>query len=497
MLLFVAFGGFTALSYAQNNARVNASLIQEIQVDGKTYMVVTVNTKTFNLELHNTGKKPLGFEAHAAQKLSNKEAVVFAISAAPVKAAGLPLGLILKDGSIRTGGTGFVNAELPLDSLKGIFSFRKDNAMQIAASSQYKKTNPKVGDFNFAIESSPVLMQAGKIMPALENVPANGVLSVITLNSKGEVLFVISKGKVSFKQMATVVTTVGGKDALVMRGNDSSFYTPQLGAVNEKKNSLGPVFLVSHSMEQSGVSLETNSEKKISEELSDVTFLGKRYIVCKVNTKDYDIRLFNKTPDGRGVYDFTAIDNELTAGKQNHIFSMNAGMFSPQRLPIGLFMVNGEEHAKINLNMGDPMHKGNFYDLPPNGIFAIDKKGEPQVITTDSYVKNYEPKHEVVWATQSGPMMLINGKFNEAFNQGSKNLNIRNGVGVNKKGEIILVISLEPVNFYEFTQLFKEQYACDNALYLDGAISQWYAPKVNESVNRRVQLGPLLTVIKK
>lgn len=489
--------------YSTTMAQTNADtqnqlpdLITEVEYQGNTFVVVAVDTKGYSLELHNTGNQPWDYKTHEAKKQSEQETIFFAVSAAPVKSAGIPYGLILKDGQIKTGGAGFQDGAIPVESLKGIFSYLTNGNTRIAPSSTY--AGSKATAFNFAIESSPMLLTQGALSEPLGAINNKQKMSVITLNPKGEVVFVIAKTQVTYAQMADFVSnSIQGKDALLLRGEDTSYYSPDMGVVNESRKSFGPIFIVSKQLDQSGASIAIDQEQEITEELTDITFLGKRYIVCKVNTKDYDVRLYNQMDKGAGIYDFPTIDAELKANKEQHIFSMNAGMFDRQRLPIGLFMVNGDEKEPINLHDSDPTHKGNFYDFPPNGIFSIDKKGIARVSTRDDFVQNVEPKKEILWATQSGPMMVVNGDFNKAFNQGSTNLNIRNGVGINDKGEILMVISLQPVNFYEFSQLFKEKLACDNALYLDGFLSQWYAPGVNTRVNSRQPLGPLMTVIKK
>ncbi len=79
-------------------------------------------------------------------------------------------------------------------------------------------------------------------------------------------------------------------------------------------------------------------------------------------------------------------------------------------------------------------------------------------------------------ATQSGPMLVIDGALHPAFNPGSSNLAIRNGVGILPTGKLVFVLSKEPVNFYDFASYFKSL-GCLNALYLDGFVSRMYLPE--------------------
>jgi uncharacterized protein YigE (DUF2233 family) len=75
-------------------------------------------------------------------------------------------------------------------------------------------------------------------------------------------------------------------------------------------------------------------------------------------------------------------------------------------------------------------------------------------------------------------MMVINGVINDKFVNGSKNLNIRSGVGISNDGNVVFAISNEEVNFYDFAAFFKDKLGCDNVLYLDGAISKMYLPEI-------------------
>ena len=114
--------------------------------------------------------------------------------------------------------------------------------------------------------------------------------------------------------------------------------------------------------------------------------------------------------------------------------------------------------------------------MKPNGIFLVDNE-EAKVIETSKF----EQKDSTIFATQSGPMLLIDGAIHPAFNEGSKNVHIRNGVGIADDGSIVFAISNEPVNFYDFASLFKEKYGCQNALYLDGFVSKCHLSELGRS----------------
>jgi uncharacterized protein YigE (DUF2233 family) len=58
----------------------------------------------------------------------------------------------------------------------------------------------------------------------------------------------------------------------------------------------------------------------------------------------------------------------------------------------------------------------------------------------------------------------------------SPSIYVRNGVGVDKYGRTFFAISNSPVNFHDLATLFRDKLNTPDALYLDGSISQMYAP---------------------
>jgi uncharacterized protein YigE (DUF2233 family) len=148
------------------------------------------------------------------------------------------------------------------------------------------------------------------------------------------------------------------------------------------------------------------------------------------------------------------------------VFGMNAGMYRPDNSPQGLFMDKGMIRHALDTLSGD----GNFY-MKPNGVFYTTTGHHAGVCTTPRFA----PHDSIVFATQSGPMLLIDGAIHPAFKKGSANLNIRNGVGILPDGRVLFAMSKEPVNFYDFASFFQDK-GCRNALYLDGFVSRTYLP---------------------
>lgn len=162
------------------------------------------------------------------------------------------------------------------------------------------------------------------------------------------------------------------------------------------------------------------------------------------------------------------LKSDLERQGRNLLFAMNGGMYTPEHTPVGLYVESGTQHQKLNTGKGG---KGNF-SMQPNGVFGVHRNGPAEVITTDG------ARAMTDWrcATQSGPMLVIDGSINTQFTPGSKNVNIRNGVGITADGLVVFAISREPVNFHDFARFFMDQ-GCANALYLDGAVSRAYMPE--------------------
>jgi uncharacterized protein YigE (DUF2233 family) len=210
---------------------------------------------------------------------------------------------------------------------------------------------------------------------------------------------------------------------------------------------------------------------------------GDRFLTYTISPKENNVHLYWKDDSGKIIQTFDNLKKYISSKNEKLIFAMNAGMFQENYSPLGLYIEKARLINKLNMRNSS---KGNFY-MKPNGIFYITRENKAEIATSDQFQLN----ENIIYATQSGPMLMINGAIHSSFQPASTNLNIRNGVGVNAKGEIVFVLSKVPVNFYEFAQYFKEQ-GCDNALYLDGFVSKAYLPEQNwtsEDGNFGVMIG--------
>jgi len=221
--------------------------------------------------------------------------------------------------------------------------------------------------------------------------------------------------------------------------------------------------------------------------LESVSFRSENFYVRTVDPKKEDLRLFWKDDQGNLLHDFAGLEKAVNAQGEKLLFAANAGMYEPDLRPVGLLMQNGSETSPLNLNDGT----GNFY-MKPNGVFVINEKHDALIVESGDYAGLLTP---VVWATQSGPLLVHGGDILPDFIEDSKNRKIRSGVGVRKDGTIIFALSRQPVNFYNFAALFLTHCKCPNALYLDGDISAFHVPGLKEDVPHT--FGPMFGVVEK
>ncbi len=204
------------------------------------------------------------------------------------------------------------------------------------------------------------------------------------------------------------------------------------------------------------------------------------YTICTIDLRRYEIRLFWKGPNDEAFGSFERL--RATPEGAKLVFAMNAGMYHDDLSPVGLYVENGRELKKANTANGP----GNFH-LKPNGVFFVSGR-TAGVLETGRFLKE-RPRAD--YATQSGPMLVINGRIHPKISDNGISRKIRNGVGVRGKTTVLFAISEQPVTFGEFARLFRDELGCSNALFLDGSISSLYAPGLRRS-DGLLPMGPMV-----
>ena len=219
-----------------------------------------------------------------------------------------------------------------------------------------------------------------------------------------------------------------------------------------------------------------------------IDFEGKRYLSCSIDVRRFDIRLIWRGEASTPFGSIGAFLRQLKPAEKSHLlFAMNAGMYEPDLRPVGLLVEHGKEHAPLNVRKDF----GNFY-WKPNGVFFV-ADGKVGILETSLFQKA-RPAAE--HATQSGPMLVRNGSGDGNVRASSSSKNIRNGVGVRDESTAIFVISEDAVSFAEFARLFRDGLSCPDALYLDGTISQLYAPSLSRT-DQAGTVGPIVAAFRR
>lgn len=215
----------------------------------------------------------------------------------------------------------------------------------------------------------------------------------------------------------------------------------------------------------------------------DVRFEDNSFTACTVDAAQEDLRLYHTDESGGVLGSFSAI--AALPDVRSLVFAMNAGMYHDDRAPVGHYVQDGVEKMRLVTNAGP----GNF-GLLPNGVFCINDDSA-QVFETLDYLERAPVCRD---ATQSGPMLVIDGALHPRFLPDSTSRFIRNGVGTTADGrKAVFVISNTSVTFHEFGRFFRDHLQLPNALYFDGKVSRLFAKALGRS-DFGFRLGPMVAV---
>lgn len=135
-------------------------------------------------------------------------------------------------------------------------------------------------------------------------------------------------------------------------------------------------------------------------------------------------------------------------------FVVNGPLVNTNGLPVGGYIDGVQKKPWVRPEDGG----GNF--AVDNAIFGLGQDGK-------LYMFSYTERHllpPMKWAFQNGPVLVRDG-LNVRGTSATKF--VRSGVGYTPTGNLVVIISEQPVTFREFAQYFV-QAGCVNAIYLDG-----------------------------
>jgi uncharacterized protein YigE (DUF2233 family) len=212
------------------------------------------------------------------------------------------------------------------------------------------------------------------------------------------------------------------------------------------------------------------------------TIESANYVICEFKASD-GIELFLRDAQGAPLGQFRRVQDALAGRRRTLLFAMNAGMYHEDRSPVGLYVENGQLLKRLSTANGP----GNF-SMKPNGVFYVDGKSAGVLDTAEFSRRKLKPE----FATQSGPMLVINGRLHPRFLANATSKNRRNGVGVAGK-KVIFALAETPVTLHQFARVFRDVLKTPNALYLDGSISRLYAADIHRN-DIGFPMGPIVAV---
>lgn len=217
-------------------------------------------------------------------------------------------------------------------------------------------------------------------------------------------------------------------------------------------------------------------------------FEGASFTHCTATPGRHTIHLVLGPKDGAPYRSLSQLAVNRPSGSHAVAFAMNGGMFDADGKPIGYAVIEGQRIHAINTNEG----WGNFH-LLPNGVFFGDAAGHWRIRTSEDFAAHVDNRPD--FGTQSGPMLVVDGKLHPKIDADGQSLKLRNGVGVDRQGRAHFIISDEPVSFGKLARLFRDKLDCPNALFLDGSVSSLWDPE-HGRVDGGPPLGPLIVVEK-
>jgi uncharacterized protein YigE (DUF2233 family) len=218
----------------------------------------------------------------------------------------------------------------------------------------------------------------------------------------------------------------------------------------------------------------------------DVVFEDAALTHCTANPAKHRIGMANlgatKQPFG-SLSAFAATVDPATIA-----FAVNGGMYGDDLKAVGYYVENGARLGELDRGAGE----GNFY-MKPNGVFFGNGGGGWQVLGSNTFFNTVKDRPQ--FGTQSGPMLLVDGKLHPEIQDNGPSKAIRNGVGVDAKGKAHFVISRKEVSFGQLARYFRDEVKVANALYLDGTVSSLWDPATGRQDKGRV--GPIIVVTKR
>jgi uncharacterized protein YigE (DUF2233 family) len=226
-------------------------------------------------------------------------------------------------------------------------------------------------------------------------------------------------------------------------------------------------------------------------------FRGVDYAVAAIDPTQVRIQAYvydPADPQRRPFGNLDALAGWLRRRGDTLLLGMNGGIFARDFTnPQGLLVSESKVLREIDTltRAPSPEVDGNFYRPQPNGVFFVMVDGQPRVTTT---AVARPLVRQMVAATQSGPMLIINGQFTPAYasadtlppwlgtprqrhHEVDSASTTRNAVCIGSDGKVYWVKTEQKVRGDPFARFLRDEIHCRDALFLDGFYSALHAPR--------------------
>src|SRR5215210_5218525 len=150
-------------------------------------------------------------------------------------------------------------------------------------------------------------------------------------------------------------------------------------------------------------------------EVSCVTLKQATYVIIRVDLNAARIKLLWRNPAG---VPYGSLGEAYRQVGGDLLALTNAGIYSANQAPEGLHIEGDLTLSPLNLDNGD----GNFY-WKPNGVFYV--TDDAAGIVEPEKFNSLSERGSIQEATQSGPLLVINGEVNPDLKPDSRSLYVR------------------------------------------------------------------------
>ncbi len=185
---------------------------------------------------------------------------------------------------------------------------------------------------------------------------------------------------------------------------------------------------------------------------------------------------------GRPYGTLDALRADLLRQGRCPLFLSNAGIYGTNGAPLGLHVEAGKVLKGLNRSKGT----GNFFWQ--SGVFAI-RRGKPEIVPRSTW----RGAAGVSLATQSGPLLVLNGKRTSA-GRASANGYSRSAVVIYRDGRLGFVHSRWASSFAALVDRAARPGPIRHMLYLDGSINDWWQPGQTQSARHTPRLAAMFAV---